>query len=135
PALAEFTGAWQRTLWRFTQVGHIGKRGGPEAWQVPVNPLAESREVRAKLPPPGEDGAVTFYLSARVAGGTGQEPVVWKNPRLTAPGRPDLPLRDARAAFQTLVLWRKKMMENAAACLRAAAELTGPPREEVVAAL
>jgi hypothetical protein len=34
---------WQQGLWRFTTVGHIGKRDGPNAWQVPVNPLAETR--------------------------------------------------------------------------------------------
>ena len=31
---------WQQALWLFTSVGHIGKRDGPKAWQVPVTPLA-----------------------------------------------------------------------------------------------
>ena len=51
-ALAQSIAQWQRALWRFTTVGHIGKRDGPKAWQVAVTPLAESREVRFKLSPP-----------------------------------------------------------------------------------
>ena len=37
---------WQQALWRFTQVGHIGKRDGPKSWQMPVTPLVSTREVR-----------------------------------------------------------------------------------------
>jgi hypothetical protein len=43
---------WQKALWRFTTVGHIGKRDGPKAWEVPVTPLADAREVRMKMPAP-----------------------------------------------------------------------------------
>mgnify|MGYP003349934504 CR=1 FL=1 len=42
PALAATIAQWQRGLWRFTTVGHIGKRNGPKAWQVPVTPLAQA---------------------------------------------------------------------------------------------
>jgi hypothetical protein len=52
-ALAAMVGPWQQTMWQFTTVGHIGKRDGPRAWQVPVEPFAESQELRMKLPAAG----------------------------------------------------------------------------------
>ena len=60
PALAATIAQWQRALWRFTTVGHIGKRNGPLAWQVPVLPLAASQEVRVKLPAPTSGNEVTL---------------------------------------------------------------------------
>ena len=94
---------WQQTLWRFTQVGHIGKRDGPKAWQVPVTPLASAREVRLKIPAPSAGKDVTIYLAASDAGdGNQNDFAVWENPRLVAPGRQDLPLRDVRAAVESL---------------------------------
>ena len=32
--------AWQQALWRFTNIGHLGKVGGPKSWLEPVTPLA-----------------------------------------------------------------------------------------------
>jgi hypothetical protein len=36
PLLAAEINRWQKALWRLTSVGHIGKIGGPKAWQEPV---------------------------------------------------------------------------------------------------
>ncbi len=100
--LAQTVAQWQQTLWRFTQVGHIGKRDGPKAWQVPVTPLAAAREVRLKLPAPKAGQDVTLYLATSDAGdGDENDFAVWENPRLVAPGRPDLLLRDVQAAVAT----------------------------------
>ncbi len=86
---------WQQALWRFMQVGHIGKRDGPKAWQVPVTPLAATREVRLKIPAPTGGTDITLYLVSSDAGdGNENDFAVWENPRLIIPGRPDLPLRD-----------------------------------------
>jgi hypothetical protein len=125
-ALAQFIAQWQQSLWRFTQVGHIGKRDGPKAWQVPVTPLAEAREVRLKLPAPANGKDVTLYLVASDAGdGNEHDFAVWENPRLVAPGRPDLLLRDVRAAVSALTTHREKVFASAAQCLAAASEVTG----------
>lgn len=125
-ALAEFVGQWQQSLWRFTQVGHIGKRDGPKAWQVPVTPLAEAREVRLKLPASADDQDVVFYLAASDAGdGPANDFALWENPRLVAPGRADLPLREVRAAVARLEAGRDRLFRQAAGCLAAAAEVTG----------
>ncbi|MFM1767490.1 MAG: hypothetical protein RJA22_19 [Verrucomicrobiota bacterium] len=137
PALAQDIARWQQALWRFTQVGHIGKRDGPKAWQVPVTPLAASREVRFKLPPPAAPGQdVTFHLAVSDAGDGAQGDVaVWENPRLVAPGRPDLPLRDVQTAVARLAVHRERILGAAAACLAAAAEVVGqtnpPPATEL----
>ncbi len=51
-------GRWQQSLWRFTSVGHIGKVGGPKAWQEPVDParLAAGAAAEAARRPGPEGG-------------------------------------------------------------------------------
>ena len=136
PALEGTIAQWQQALWRFTQVGHIGKRDGPKAWQVPVTPLASAREVRLKMPSasPGKDS--TLYLAVSDAGdGSKNDFAVWENPRLVAPGRADLSLRDVRAAVVALRTHREKIFSSAAKCLAAAAEVSGPMDKNAVAQL
>jgi hypothetical protein len=55
-ALAAEIAQWQKALWKFSSVGHIGKAGGPKAWMEPVNPLATKQEVRLKLAAPTNGG-------------------------------------------------------------------------------
>ncbi len=136
-SLTKTIAQWQQTLWRFTQVGHIGKRDGPKAWQVPVTPLASAREVRMKIPAPAAGtNEVTLYLAASDAGdGDVNDFAVWENPRLVAPGRADLALRDVRAAMEALTTHREKVFSSTAKCLAAAAEVTGSPDKNAVAQL
>jgi hypothetical protein len=135
-ALAKSIAQWQQALWRFTQVGHIGKRDGPKAWQVPVTPLAAAREVRMKVPAPAAGQDVTLYLVASDAGdGNDNDFALWQNPRLVAPGRPDLSLRDVRVAVAVLEEHRGKVLSSAAKCLAAAGEVTGAPDTNGVAQL
>ena len=137
PALTRTIAQWQQALWRFTQVGHIGKRDGPTAWQVPVTPLSNAREVRLKIPAPAAGKSdVTLYLTASDAGdGNANDFAVWENPRIVAPGRPDLALRDVRAAASALTMHREKVFASAAECLAAAAEISGAPDGKAVAQL
>ncbi len=136
PALAASIAQWQRALWRFTTVGHIGKRNGPLAWQVPVLPLAASQEVRVKLPAPTNGNEVTLYLLASDAGdGNENDFAVWENPRLVAPGRPDLRLRDVREAVLAFQTQRERVASSAAKCLAAADEASALPDRSGVAAL
>ena len=63
----------------------------------PINPLTTKQDFKFKIPdsPDGED--VTISLVATDAGdGNESDFVVWQAPRLVAPGRPDLLLRDIR---------------------------------------
>jgi hypothetical protein len=118
---------WQKALWKFSSVGHIGKVGGPKAWMEPVNPLTAKQEVRYKLPVPGEP-ELTIYLVATDAGdGNEGDVVVWDQPRLVAPGRPDLLLRDMREVSAELKRRRDVVFASAAKCLAAAAEASAAP--------
>jgi hypothetical protein len=116
---------WQQALWLFTSVGHIGKRDGPTAWQVPVAPLAANREIRFKVPPT-TNNEVTLYLVTSDAGdGNAHDFAEWDNPRFVAPGRPDLPLRDIANLVGLLDGYHRTISDSAADCLAAAAEATG----------
>jgi len=121
--LAAEVAKWQKALWKFNTVGHIGKLGGPKAWMEPVNPLIAKQEVRLKLPASPEGKEVTLYLVASDAGdGNANDVVIWERPRLVAPGRPDLLLRDVRQVSAELTQRRDRIFASAAKCLAAAAE-------------
>ena len=135
-ALVRLISQWQPALWRLTTVGHIGKRDGPKAWQVPVIPLASARELRLKLPAPMVGREIKLYLAASDAGdGSKNDFAVWENPRLVAPGRPDLALRDVRTVVNALTTQREKLFSSAANSLAAAAEVSGSPDEKTVTQL
>jgi len=86
---------WQRALWRFSSVGHIGKLNGPKAWQEPVDPIRPEQEIRFPVPSSGDDSDVTFYLQVTDAGDGAAGDIAWlERPRLVAPGRPEILLRD-----------------------------------------
>ena len=143
PALAADIARWQQALWRFTSVGHIGKLNGPKAWMEPVDPFTARQDFKLKLP--AESGAgsnakdsdeVVLYLAAGDAGdGNAQDFVVWERPRLVAPGRPDVLLRDVRATSSELAARRAQLTATAAKCLGAAAEASAAQGEIDVKAL
>lgn len=131
-ALSTIVSAWQKALWRFTTVGHIGRAGGPKAWQEPVVPVTASRELRLKLAEPSAGKDVTVYLTTRDAGdGATGDLAVWGQPRLVAPGRPDLPLRDLRRFTQEMTVRRERLFRTAAQALAAAAEARGSAQVNV----
>lgn len=122
-ALAADVARWQQALWRFTSVGHIGKVGGPKSWAEAVSPLTARQDFKFKIPPAADGKEVVFYLAASDAGdGNEHDYVVWERPRLVAPGRPDLPLRDLRGVIAELTKHRQEVFDTTAKCLAAAAE-------------
>jgi hypothetical protein len=111
---------WQRALWRFASVGHIGKEGGPKAWQEPITPLADESEIRVPL---SGEGDMSLYLTTTGAGdGTDGDEVIWENPRIVAPGFPDLPVSDLPALVDHLEKARVEIISSAEDCLNAIAE-------------
>ena len=125
PALVAEIEQWQKVLWKFSSVGHIGKLNGPKAWLEPVNPLATKQEVRIKLPAPANSDEVVLYLVASDAGdGNTNDVVVWQQPRLAVPGRPNLLLRDARRFARELSARRESLFAATAKCLAAASDLS-----------
>jgi hypothetical protein len=122
PALAADIAAWQKGLFRFGTVGHIGKVGGPKRWLEPTSPLAAKQEVRFKIPAM-EQNEITLSLVASDAGdGDDHDFVIWQQPRLVAPGRSDILLRDVRAITARLIERRRRMFASTARFLSAAAE-------------
>lgn len=110
---------WQQVLWRFANVGHIGKENGPKAWQEPVTPLVSQHEMRVKL---ASDRDVTLYLTTTDAGdGSADDEVIWQNARLAAPGRPDLPISGLPALVKHLEEQRAKIIATTEKCLNAIA--------------
>ncbi len=127
-ALAGDVAVWQKALWKFSSVGHIGKVGGPKAWMEPVSPLAAKQDVRLKIPASPDGSDVTLYLVASDAGdGNEGDFVTWERPRLVAPGRADLLLRDVRGVSRELADRRARIFASAAKCLDAAAEISAAP--------
>ena len=123
PALAAEIARWQQALWKFSSVGHIGKVDGPKAWMEPVNPLTSRQELRLNLPAPSAGDKVVVYLSATDAGdGNAHDFVIWQQPRLVMPGRPDLLLRDIRSFVHETTTRRDHILADTARCLAAAAE-------------
>ena len=110
---------WQQVLWRFANVGHIGKQDGPKAWQEAVTPLVPKHEMRVKL---ASTSDVTLYLTTTDAGdGSADDNVTWVNPRLVAPGRPDLPISGLPTLVKHLEAQREKIIANTEKCLNAIA--------------
>ena len=145
--LLQHISQWQSALWKFTTVGHIGKVNGPKAWLEPVSPVTSRQELRLPLSPLAEAARqqasnpsalpeVTLYLVAGDAGtASANDIVVWERPRLVAPGRPDLLLKDVRDVTRELSIHRQQIFSNAAKCLAAAAKAAESTDETNVAAL
>ncbi len=117
PALAAEIRQWQAALTKFNSVAHFKK------WLEPVNPLAESQTFRIKLAPAPEAKDLTLTLLAAtdgVLGGISIEDalVEWQEPRLEAPGRPTIFLKDVRNGLSGLEA-RRALLASAADYLAA----------------
>lgn len=113
--------AWQKALWKYSPVGQIGKLNGPKAWMEPLSPLPSRQEIKEKLPADGKD--VTVYLVTTDAGdGSEGDVALWHEPRLVAPGRPAIYLRDLRDACRQHSARRELTIATAPKALLAAAE-------------
>jgi mono/diheme cytochrome c family protein len=120
--------SWQRVLWKFELVGHVGRPNGPQAWQVGVDPLITSQEFR--LPLTGTGGQHVFLSSQPVGVGEAavgkDDQVLWEQPRLVAKGRPDLPITQLKELEQHLTNRRQQILENVESTLAVlAAQVAG----------
>ncbi len=121
PALAAEVGQWQKRLWKFSSIGHIGRIGGPTAWMEPVTPIQAQQEFSLKLPEPAGGKDITLILASGVAGdGNASDVAVWKNARLQMPGQPDIPLRDVASLKKRLDKYRSEVLSKTEAYLAAA---------------
>ncbi|MFO0892948.1 MAG: DUF1592 domain-containing protein [Isosphaeraceae bacterium] len=107
-AVAAMIRRWQGELTRFKSVGHF------KPWQETVNPIEESHAFRTKLEPAPGASEVALRLSALDAGdGHAGDLVEWQAPRLEAPGRPTILLKDLQATLRVLEAKRRKLAEAA----------------------
>jgi hypothetical protein len=129
-ALAELISAWQRGLWKFTTVGHIGKAGGPKSWLEPVTPLLAQQELRFKVPaPPGAQQVTLSLITSDAGDGHEHDFVIWQRPRFVSPGRPDLLLCDIRQVSHELTEQRQRVFALTARYLAAATEAAAAPSQ------
>ncbi|MEN9675958.1 MAG: hypothetical protein RIS76_1854 [Verrucomicrobiota bacterium] len=128
--------SWQRAVWRFNSIGHIGKAGGPKAWMEPVNPVVARQEFRLKLAAPtnGQD-IVVYWVAGDAGDGADHDFVLWQQPRIEAPGRPPLPLRDLRGVARELAMRRERIFASTRAALAGAAEAAAATESADIAAL
>ncbi len=125
PEMVGFISRWQQSLWRFASVGHIGKVNGPKAWLEPNNPIVDRQEIRYKIPAIDGPEAQLFLVTSDAGDGQENDFAVWENPRLVAPGRPDLPLRDLRRVANALAEQRELIFQEAEKCLNIASDAIG----------
>lgn len=130
--LARQVRAWQGSLWKFNSIGHIGTATGPSSWMEGVNPLAESRELRFRLPEPEGEEDVVIYLASNDAGdGDEHDFVLWDNPRLVADDEPPILLRDVVGLASHLTAFKKQAWEKTGDYLAAAAIVQADPAKDL----
>ncbi|MEQ1826418.1 MAG: DUF1592 domain-containing protein [Pirellula sp.] len=128
-AIASEVSEWQKSLWKFNVIGHVIRDVTPantkKSWLEPADPFVEKLELRQKLTPAkGAQQDSLLCLSVMDAGdGNEHDWVVWDNPRLVAPGRADLALRDIRESVASLPHRRERVASSAAKCLEVASRL------------
>jgi hypothetical protein len=109
--------AWQKVLWRFSNIGHIGRANGPKAWQEQVSPLVSQQELRVKLD--GNHDHTLYLVSGTAGDGDAGDSIIWENPRLVAKGRPDLPINQLPELVKHLEAERTKILASTESCLTA----------------
>jgi hypothetical protein len=119
-ALVADVSAWQKELWRFTTVGHIGKVGGPQRWMETVEPLAARQSLNLKLAPTDSDTTTVTLIVADAGDGAQNDHVLLDRPRLVAPGRPEILLRDLPRVASQLAERRKAVLSKTSQYLLAA---------------
>jgi rubrerythrin len=66
-------GEWQKAIWKFSSVGHIGKLGGPKAWLEPVNPLEGMKEGQGVETNSAVRAQIRELLEGKAGEGLGEE--------------------------------------------------------------
>ena len=120
-------GRWQKSLWKFNSIGHIGREGGPAAWMEPITLTTVQQQFSLDLPADHETGGdIVLYLAAGDAGdGNFSDHVLWKNARLEAEGRPTVMLRDVDGLRNQMEQIRREQFSKTALYLKLASDI-GP---------
>jgi hypothetical protein len=106
---------WQKVLWKFSNIGHIGLAKGPKAWQEPASPLVSQQDFRIKLD--GNRDQKLYLVGGTAGDGLAGDRIVWDNPRLVSKGRPDLPVTQLPELMKHLEAERTKILASTESCL------------------
>lgn len=119
--IAEEIAAWQRGLWHFAKIGHIGKRDGPPGWQIPVSPIETAQSVQLKIA--ASEAGPTLFLAAGNAGdGAEGDTVIWKDAVLKLPNEEPIPLSRLKAMGESVLARQERELRKTAAYLKSCAE-------------
>ncbi len=125
-ALAGEIRLWQNALTKFNSVAHFKK------WLEPLNPISEREGLLAKLPTQASGSEVVLSLVTRGPASKNQTArVVWEQPRLEAPERPPILLRDVRDGLAGLEI-KKQTLKQVSHYLAAADEIRAKPKTDRV---
>lgn len=99
--LVDWIHTWQKSLWSFGKVGHIGKRDGPSTWQSPVTPTATALAINTTLHRANTNQPTTTLRMVTHEAGDGPEgdTVLWKNATITTEKGFKIPLSDSENVF------------------------------------
>lgn len=110
--------SWQKALWKFTSVGHIGKIGGPKSWMEKYNPAITKQDVKIKLPLSIPEPFLSLSLNA-ISSEIGNEELVLKNPRIVLSSGNEISLRDIDQFDKKFNAFKKDLFSNTTKCLMA----------------
>ena len=93
---------WQKVLWKFNPIGHIGRPSGPKTWMEKVEPLTDQQEFRIPLDSNPDDPVLVNLQATSAGDGTVGDIVVWKNARLESDDGSAIQMRDVRGLVQQI---------------------------------
>ena len=130
--LESWISQWQKSLWKFSSVGHIGKLNGPKAWQEPLDPLVTSLALKTAIQADTEQ----LHIAIHNAGDSdqGDNVVLW-NPRFIRSGEPDVSLADALSLDNRWKEFSERVAGTTASTLAVVALVNQPLNLEDIQAL
>ncbi|MBK9384282.1 MAG: DUF1592 domain-containing protein [Planctomycetes bacterium] len=127
PRIVGDLAAAQSQLFRFQSVGHLGKAGGPRAWQEAQEPVATSRELRLALPSEARDEIAIRVLRRELLGGASASELALENLRLVTPSGETLPHAELRSLAAARTEARERAIAATSTVLSLADELLRSP--------
>ncbi|MEM7232410.1 MAG: DUF1587 domain-containing protein, partial [Planctomycetota bacterium] len=110
--LSEFIRAWQKRLFAFRVIGHIGRKGGPTRWQESVTVTSSSQSLEFDIPKRHGSASDVHLIVGDAGDGNESDFVIWKNPQIQISGRAAVPLRFAQPLANRLERKRRQHLQR-----------------------
>ncbi|MBL8901134.1 MAG: DUF1592 domain-containing protein, partial [Planctomycetes bacterium] len=128
PRLVAEIAAAQAQLFRFQNVGHLGKVGGPRAWQEAQESVASSRELRLSLPSDARGEIAIRVRRRELLGSASASELALENLRLVTLSGETLPHAGLPALAAARTEERDRAIAATSTALSLADELLRSPR-------